>query len=150
MVGTLVGFGALSVLFVLKEVCMQERAMFPCRLFRNNLNMVVSCAFVFFFPGCFFAILYYLPIYFQAMYGASAAQSGIRTLPLVLGVGILSMMVGFPLQLTEQLPQVLKVYMEGLKVQFVLDTVLVGAATVISLGLGLRKLAINDSVAMAG
>lgn len=275
VIGTLVGFGALSVLFVLKEMYMQERAMFPRRLFRNNPNMAVSCAFVFFFPGCFFAILYYLPIYFQAVDGASAAQSGIRTLPLVLGVGILSMMVGFLLQLTgnypmpfmllagvlatvgsallftfdlhtesskwigyqalagigvgmaiqmpvvvnqasvdmadipnataltlffqflagtvwvqaaeavfdnylvtglakhapelssqmvvnagamglrdmfdaEQLSQVLQAYMEGLKAQFVLDTVLAGVATVISLGLGFRKLAMHDSVAMAG
>ena len=39
------------------------------------------------FAGSFFALLYYLPIYFQSVDNVSASQSGIRNIPLVLGVG---------------------------------------------------------------
>ncbi|KAF7596697.1 hypothetical protein BBP40_000620 [Aspergillus hancockii] len=274
VIGTLVGFVLLTAVFVLKEIWMHERAMFPRRLFRNNRNVLLSCAYLFFFPGCFFAILYFLPIYFQAIDGVSAAQSGIRTLPLVLGVGILSMASGFLLQKTgnypmpflllagilatvgsgllytmdldtgsskwigyqalagigvglaiqmpfavsqasvdmadiptvsaiafffqclagtiwvqagqaifdnylihslghwqpdvnpqrvidagatglsdvfgeAQLPGILKAYMEALKAQFVLDTVLAGIATVVALGLGIRKLNMSPGAGMA-
>lgn len=38
------------------------------------------------FAGAFFAMLYYLPIYFQSVDGVSASESGIRNIPLVLGV----------------------------------------------------------------
>lgn len=38
------------------------------------------------FAGEFFALLYYLPIYFQSVDGVSASESGIRNIPLVLGV----------------------------------------------------------------
>lgn len=36
--------------------------------------------------GSFYILLYYLPIYFQAVKGVDAIQSGIRTLPLILGM----------------------------------------------------------------
>jgi hypothetical protein len=38
------------------------------------------------FSGAFFVLLYYLPIYFQAIDGATAQQSGIRNLPLILAM----------------------------------------------------------------
>jgi hypothetical protein len=34
--------------------------------------------------GSFFILLYYLPIYFQSVQHVSAAQSGIRNLPLII------------------------------------------------------------------
>ncbi|OJJ45940.1 hypothetical protein ASPZODRAFT_133807 [Penicilliopsis zonata CBS 506.65] len=104
VIGTLVGFGVLTLLFIAKEMAWRRRPMFPGRLFRGNRLVGVSCAFVFVFPGCFFAILYFLPIYFQAIAGVSAAESGIRTLPLVLGVGILSMLTGLILPLIGSRP----------------------------------------------
>lgn len=36
--------------------------------------------------GSFFILLYYLPIYFQSVDNVSASESGIRNIPLVLGV----------------------------------------------------------------
>ena len=36
------------------------------------------------FGGGFFILLYYLPIYFQAVQGTSARQSGIRNLALII------------------------------------------------------------------
>jgi len=46
----------------------------------DNTDLVQS------FAGEFFALLYYLPIYFQSVDGVSASESGIRNIPLVLGV----------------------------------------------------------------
>lgn len=37
--------------------------------------------------GAFFLLLYYLPLYFQSVDNVSASESGIRNIPLVLGVG---------------------------------------------------------------
>jgi len=36
--------------------------------------------------GSFYILLYYLPIYFQAVKGTNATESGIRTIPLILGL----------------------------------------------------------------
>ena len=38
------------------------------------------------FAGSFFALLYYLPIYFQSVDGVSASESGIRNIPLILAL----------------------------------------------------------------
>ncbi len=38
------------------------------------------------FAGSYFLIIYYLPIYFQTIDGVDPAQSGVRNLPLILGV----------------------------------------------------------------
>lgn len=40
--------------------------------------------------GCFFILLYYLPIYFQSVQSVSAAQSGIRNLPLIIMMSLSS------------------------------------------------------------
>ncbi|TGO61160.1 hypothetical protein BCON_0029g00010 [Botryotinia convoluta] len=44
--------------------------------------------------GSFHILLYYLPIYFQAIRGADATGSGIRTLPLVLGLTLVKIITG--------------------------------------------------------
>ena len=36
--------------------------------------------------GSFYILLYYLPIYFQAVKGVDTTQSGVRLLPLILGL----------------------------------------------------------------
>lgn len=51
--------------------------------------------------GSFFLVLiYYLPIWFQAVKGTSAVGSGIRNLPLILGLGIVSIISGVGVTLT--------------------------------------------------
>jgi hypothetical protein len=50
--------------------------------------------------SAFFIALYYLPIWFQAIKGASAVHSGIMNLPLLLGVVIMAMVAGFLITLT--------------------------------------------------
>jgi hypothetical protein len=44
--------------------------------------------------SAFFIMVYYLPVWFQAVQGASAVESGIRNLPLILGLVIFSIVSG--------------------------------------------------------
>ncbi|RYP45212.1 hypothetical protein DL768_008405 [Monosporascus sp. mg162] len=94
VIGLLVGTGLIFIVLVLNEIWQGERAMFVPRLFRRRkifLSAIYSTAL----PGAFFAMIYYMPIYFQAIRGSSAIISGAQNLPFIvpamagaLGAGI--------------------------------------------------------------
>lgn len=44
--------------------------------------------------GCFNLALFYLPIYFQAVRGVSAISSGVRLIPIILGLTITQVVIG--------------------------------------------------------
>ena len=50
--------------------------------------------------GGFYIILFYLPIYFQAVKGASAVSSGIRLLPLILSMTLSQIAIGVTITVT--------------------------------------------------
>ena len=87
VVGLLVGFVLLSVAFAAWEWWQGDRAMVPFRLAKQRAY-IVPTVFAFFFSGAYFLIIYYLPIYFQAIDGVSPEMSGVRNLPLILAVVI--------------------------------------------------------------
>jgi hypothetical protein len=93
VVGTLVGFGLLVLLFIAIEWWMGERALIQPHLFKDR-NILVMCIYIFFVVGPMFILIYYLPIYFQSIKHVSAAQSGIRNLPFILGVSLFTIMSG--------------------------------------------------------
>ncbi|RHZ44675.1 MFS-type gliotoxin efflux transporter gliA [Aspergillus thermomutatus] len=93
VVGTLVGFGLLLIAFTANELWLQEKAMIPPRLLKGQ-TILFSCLYTFFFSGSFYLLLYYLPTYFQSVKHASASDSGVRTLPLVLGDGLFATLSG--------------------------------------------------------
>ncbi|OXV11059.1 hypothetical protein Egran_01180 [Elaphomyces granulatus] len=93
VVGTLVGFVLLLILFVIIEWWAGERALIPGRLLKQR-NLLVSGIYVMFVVGPMFVMIYYLPIYFQSIKGVSAAQSGIRNVPLVVSVGLSTIISG--------------------------------------------------------
>ena len=93
VIGLLVGFGVLVILFIAIQYVSGDRAIIPGRLMKNR-NILVSSIYASFFGGSFFLLLYYLPIYFQSVDGVSASQSGIRNLPLVIGASIFSIISG--------------------------------------------------------
>ncbi|KAL4990677.1 major facilitator superfamily domain-containing protein [Aspergillus falconensis] len=97
VIGTLVGFGVLIALFFVNEA-FNDKAMIPPRLMKQRTVFFCS-VFTFFLSGAFYLLLYYLPIYFQSVKEASAANSGVRTLPLVLGNGLFSVVSGALLSL---------------------------------------------------
>ncbi|KAL4863827.1 hypothetical protein BDV12DRAFT_206145 [Aspergillus spectabilis] len=98
VIGTLVGFGVLIALFVVNEALLEDKAMIPPRLVKQRTVLFCS-VFTFFLSGAFYLLLYYLPIYFQSVKEASAANSGVRTLPLVLGNGLFAVVSGALLSL---------------------------------------------------
>ncbi|KAF3483208.1 MFS gliotoxin efflux transporter GliA [Arthroderma uncinatum] len=93
VIGTLVAFGLLVIVFIVNEWWMGDRALLPPRLFKTY-NIMISSIYIFFFAGPFFVLIYYLPIYFQSIKHTSASDSGIRNLPFVLAVSIFSTVSG--------------------------------------------------------
>jgi hypothetical protein len=93
VIGTLIAFGLLLIVFVIHECWIGERALLQRRLLKQR-TIAVTCAYVFFFAGVFFSLLYYLPIYFQSIKNVSASESGIRNLPLVIGCSIFTILSG--------------------------------------------------------
>ncbi|KAF2113825.1 DNA repair protein RAD50 [Lophiotrema nucula] len=92
-IGLLVGSGLISLTFGLNEWWMAERALIHPKFLRDR-TIVSGCWFCFFIAGNFYILLFYLPIYFQAVKGASAMNSGIRLLPLILGMTLFQVLVG--------------------------------------------------------
>ncbi|KAF1953927.1 MFS transporter [Byssothecium circinans] len=71
----------------------QEDATVPPRIFKNR-NVWGSAWFGAMLGAAFFILVYYLPLWFQAIKGASATKSGIMNLPAILGLVIVSMASG--------------------------------------------------------
>lgn len=85
VIGLLVGFVVLCVGFGLWEYWQRERAMVVPRLFGQR-TIGLSVLFALFFPGSYFLVIYYLPIYFQAVHNTSPTMSGVYNLPLIVVV----------------------------------------------------------------
>jgi MFS family permease len=86
-------FGLLILGFLFIQWRKQEEATVPPRVFVNR-NVWGSAWFGAFLGACFFVLVYYLPIWFQAIKGVSATKSGIMNLPAILGLVIISMTSG--------------------------------------------------------
>ncbi len=93
VIGTLVGFGVLMIVFIVIEYVTAERALVARRLITSR-TLAALCVYNFFASGVFFTLLYYLPIYFQTARGASAQQSDIDNIPFVLAAGLFSLVSG--------------------------------------------------------
>ncbi|EJU00927.1 MFS multidrug transporter [Dacryopinax primogenitus] len=91
--GLLIGFGLLVIMFVVLEWRMGERSLILPRLLRQR-TVGIASAFIFFLGGGFFLLVYYVPIYFQSIDNVSASESGVRNVPLILGVAIFSILSG--------------------------------------------------------
>jgi hypothetical protein len=82
VIGLLVGFFVISILFVIWEIYQGEHAMVVPRLFAKRAIWAGSL-YQFFLAGTYFAIIYYLPIYFQSIDNVSPLASGVRNIPLI-------------------------------------------------------------------
>ncbi|KAK7946819.1 uncharacterized protein PG986_011140 [Apiospora aurea] len=61
--------------------------MVPLRLLKR-WPVWPNCAYTFMVSGLYFTLVYFFPIYFQAVRDSSAVESGIRNIPLILGVSL--------------------------------------------------------------
>ncbi|EOD49204.1 MFS gliotoxin efflux transporter [Neofusicoccum parvum] len=93
VIGTLVGFFVLIIAFIHVEIWLGDRALLVPRLMKQKTIAFLS-AFQFFGSGTFMLLLYYLPIYFQVVSGVSAAQSGVRNIPYILGIALFTIVSG--------------------------------------------------------
>jgi MFS transporter, DHA2 family, glioxin efflux transporter len=90
VVTSLTGAAVLLLLFIANELFMGDRAMIQSHLLRRK-KIALNLVYQFFLAGLFFPLSYTLPVQFQSVENASAAKSGLRLIPLLLGVSIFTM-----------------------------------------------------------
>ncbi|KAK5105739.1 hypothetical protein LTR62_002327 [Meristemomyces frigidus] len=91
IIGTLVAWVVLTIVFVAVEWRQQERAIILPRIIKGRTT-VFLCAFIFCLNASSFARNYNMPIYFQAVNGVSPTKSGIRVLPTILSVSLFTLL----------------------------------------------------------
>lgn len=89
IIGLLVTFAVLLVIFIVVETLTPETAMAPPRVVLNR-SVLGSLIFTFLNYGSIMAIAYYLAIWFQVAKGLSATHAGINTIPMVIAMVIAS------------------------------------------------------------
>ncbi|KAL4961044.1 major facilitator superfamily domain-containing protein [Aspergillus stella-maris] len=85
IIGLFVGFGLLTILTVISQWKLGDRATLPPRIMARR-SVIASTAYAILFGGSFFVLVYYLPIFFQSVRGSSAMTSGIQ-IPLTATLG---------------------------------------------------------------
>jgi len=116
VIGTLVGFGVIIIAFIAWEIYQDERALLVPRLLKQKSTILLasfqifgSAAFMLFMVSCtsisslkhaLTSMKYYLPIYFQVVSDVTAAQSGIRNLPFILGICLFTIVSGMTIMVT--------------------------------------------------
>ena len=94
--GEIAGLAAAAVLLAWGFVARERSApepLLPLRLFRQPVFIVVSAA-MFLTMLAFFAVIVFMPIYLQVVEGASATQSGLLLLPMLLGGTVSTALAG--------------------------------------------------------
>ncbi|CAG8575960.1 10981_t:CDS:2 [Ambispora leptoticha] len=121
--------GLLFILFGYIEGWVAIEPVAPSRLFKNRA--VAACFGVNFFQGMsFFAMIYYVPIYFQVVKNESATSSGLELLPYILGVVIASITSGQAISRNENFPK---------------QWICIVGASFITIGAGLTSILTEDS-----
>lgn len=91
MIGLLVTFAVLLIVFGIVETLMPETAMAPTRVVLNR-SVAGSMIFTFLNYGSVMAIAYYLAIWFQVAKGETATHAGINTIPMVIAMVVASVL----------------------------------------------------------
>ncbi|KAF7290398.1 Major facilitator superfamily transporter [Mycena chlorophos] len=86
-------FCVLIVAFIGVQVWRQEDATVPPGIIKQR-SVLFGGIFAFFLGSSFFIIVYYVPIWFQAIKGVSAVRSGVDNIPMVLSVVVGSLLAG--------------------------------------------------------
>lgn len=101
VIALLVLFGVLLAVFIAIQLWRQEMATVPPRILANR-NISAGIFFSFCIGSSMMVMIYFLPIWFQAIKGVSAMKSGIMNIPMILGLviatiigGILTQKIGY-------------------------------------------------------
>lgn len=96
----LIAFGVIcGALFVVNEWKFAKEPIIPLHLFSRKSSVAAYGVYVFNFY-VFIGMLYYLPLYSQAVLGANALNSGIYIIPLIVASSLAAAFVGFSIQKT--------------------------------------------------
>ncbi|KAF9974255.1 hypothetical protein BGZ73_002400 [Actinomortierella ambigua] len=82
----------LAFLYIEHKVALEP--ILPFRLFRNR-TVVATNLTSFFMGGAFMGIIFYCPLYYQMVRGDTATTSGLKLIPMVFGLLIVSTVTGF-------------------------------------------------------
>ncbi|KAF7367349.1 Major facilitator superfamily transporter [Mycena sanguinolenta] len=93
IIALFVVFGVFAAAFVMIQIWQQENATVPPRIFMKR-TVWGSGWFSMCLGASFFIVIFYLPIWFQAIKGTSAVKSGIDNLPLILPMVIAMILSG--------------------------------------------------------
>lgn len=93
IIGLFVCAIVLFILFIALQFKLGDEGTIPPRLFKQK-DIVLAFAFAFVFGAGFFALIFYLAIYFQSVLGSSATQAGIQMLPLLIATVLSSIVTG--------------------------------------------------------
>jgi MFS family permease len=92
VIGLLVGFGVAFLVFIGSQWYAADSALIPPKIFYYR-TVILAFGACLFGPGGVATIIYYLPIWFQAVQGATPISSGVRYLPSVIS-DVLTSIVG--------------------------------------------------------
>ncbi|KAF3492119.1 azole resistance protein 1 [Arthroderma uncinatum] len=92
-IALLAAAGAAGLAFVIVQVWKQESATVPPRIIKQR-SVACSACYVFHAGGALNVTQYFIPIWFQAIQGVTAFDSGSRILPTTLGTVIFSLIAG--------------------------------------------------------
>ncbi|KAL0070090.1 hypothetical protein AAF712_002577 [Marasmius tenuissimus] len=99
IIGLFVVFGVLIVVFIGIQIWKQDDATVPPRILKQR-SILASAWFAFCLGASFFIMVFYIPIWFQAIKGTTAVKSGIDNLPMILGVVVASLLSGVAISAT--------------------------------------------------
>jgi MFS family permease len=83
VIGLCVGFGMLMMVWIHSQYRQGEQATIPSRFLRQRTVFFASM-YAFFLNAALIILVFYLPVYFQAVVGSSVTDSAINGLPLTL------------------------------------------------------------------
>lgn len=93
IIALLVLFGVLGLMFIAIQVLQGEDATVPKRIITQR-SVAGASWFAFCTGSAFFLLVYYIPIWFQAIKGVSAMKSGVMNLAMVLATVVSSILGG--------------------------------------------------------
>ncbi len=98
IIALFVVFGLLAIAFGAVQFWKQDNATVPPRILKKR-SIAFGSWFALCLGGSFFVLIYYIPIWFQAIKGTSAVESGIRNLPMIMGLVVISIVSGIGITL---------------------------------------------------
>lgn len=120
-------FGLLLIAFLGTQIYSPERATVPKRVVKSR-SIVFGALFAFSLSSALSIMSYYLPLWFQGIKGASALDSGVMILPIILGMAVGSVVGGVLVTLIGYYPPMMVVcgiltpIASGLLTTFKVDT----------------------------